>query len=636
MKDAAASESVPVDTSKLKPRQRHHYTVPSLSVRNLLVPENEDCDSLSGGRRTSTLRTVAESGDIVLFRTKGWGTKVQRYFTLSEYDHVAIVLRAMEDDSAAVQWSVSKTVTRVSPSGVYVLEALQGRGVLCSPWEDFYEKGWAVNYHDSIVLRKLIGPRNAAFQNALWDFAKQHVGNPYYLSLSKLLSHAPGRRMSKHGSSGLLGKLALYGQEVLSLTSRTTAEPLEEAPESSKLVRRRSSSILRFPPTHQRNSNDSFNRNGKPEQSSDDILYLQDFDRAPSTLSHTRAYGLSKATSAKKGSSELHLTPRSNPFSLSSVSKLVPHSHTESVVSSISFSTISRRLSNSEQCSSRFTSSSHPSCSSGGSVTPRETDHNAVLHSATLYTNSSPAQIAAAILHQLQLPRSQSADFPSQFSRSTARDYGMNGWSRSGTATKVLKRFYESDLKPTDKRTWYNKQYSASNAKRPAVQKISIVMRRPSLWAATAANEKVTYTTRRGRRQRQRALVPFCTNSCSLTTSSAERITQSTTSLSTATDPNNAVTFNKNRPFFCSELVAEALKAAGVFRPDISGATFWPVCFTIPSKAVLPFQTGYTFADLYIPAEALALSQNPLPSTSSSSVANNYSLLHKIKSEWFN
>lgn len=43
--------------------------------------------------RQSEFRRLADTGDILLFKSKSLITKVQRALTMSEYDHVAMLLR---------------------------------------------------------------------------------------------------------------------------------------------------------------------------------------------------------------------------------------------------------------------------------------------------------------------------------------------------------------------------------------------------------------------------------------------------------------------------------------------------------------------------------------------------------------
>jgi hypothetical protein len=43
--------------------------------------------------KLSEFYEVAETGDIVFFRGKSLGGKVQRFFTRSEFDHVGLILR---------------------------------------------------------------------------------------------------------------------------------------------------------------------------------------------------------------------------------------------------------------------------------------------------------------------------------------------------------------------------------------------------------------------------------------------------------------------------------------------------------------------------------------------------------------
>ena len=83
---------------------------------------------------------MAETGDILLFQGKSKGSALQRFITWSKYDHVAVVLKCMDDK-------------------VLIFESTGENGVDILDWKLFIEKGWPHLYH-KIVYRKLRGERS--------------------------------------------------------------------------------------------------------------------------------------------------------------------------------------------------------------------------------------------------------------------------------------------------------------------------------------------------------------------------------------------------------------------------------------------------------------------------------------------
>eukprot|EP00923_Selenidium_pygospionis_P042483 GHVN01073469.1.p2 GENE.GHVN01073469.1~~GHVN01073469.1.p2 ORF type:complete len:575 (+),score=84.09 GHVN01073469.1:3205-4929(+) len=110
---------------------------------------------------------IADTGDILLFRTRRTVSKIQRLLTRGAYDHVAMILRKK---NGAIQ----------------ILEAMGDTGVALQSWSMFVERGWFLAY-ERVVLRRVHFPRSRTKLKALAAFCKESVGKPYRLSVSKLL-----------------------------------------------------------------------------------------------------------------------------------------------------------------------------------------------------------------------------------------------------------------------------------------------------------------------------------------------------------------------------------------------------------------------------------------------------------------
>jgi len=85
---------------------------------------------------------VADTGDLLLFKSTAVGSQLQRAFTRSEYDHVAIILH-------------------FSSGRLMVLESMRDSGVNMVEWASFVEKDW-FKYYDRIVHRRLFCKRDSS------------------------------------------------------------------------------------------------------------------------------------------------------------------------------------------------------------------------------------------------------------------------------------------------------------------------------------------------------------------------------------------------------------------------------------------------------------------------------------------
>ena len=78
---------------------------------------------------------IADTGDILLFKSKTLATKVQRAVTRSDYDHVAMILRYAD-------------------GSLVLLESTGNTGVALLDWDVFLKNKWHGLY-SKLVYRKL-------------------------------------------------------------------------------------------------------------------------------------------------------------------------------------------------------------------------------------------------------------------------------------------------------------------------------------------------------------------------------------------------------------------------------------------------------------------------------------------------
>lgn len=108
-----------------------------------------------------------DTGDILLFRSHAFMSKMQRVVTGSQYDHVGLLLR-------------------YSSGKIVVFESLNETGVGIVDWQKFKALKWH-HLYDKIVYRKLQFPRDESFLELLDDFVRQTVGKKFNMNPLKLL-----------------------------------------------------------------------------------------------------------------------------------------------------------------------------------------------------------------------------------------------------------------------------------------------------------------------------------------------------------------------------------------------------------------------------------------------------------------
>eukprot|EP01016_Furgasonia_blochmanni_P036017 TRINITY_DN4054_c0_g2_i16.p1 TRINITY_DN4054_c0_g2~~TRINITY_DN4054_c0_g2_i16.p1 ORF type:complete len:261 (+),score=4.39 TRINITY_DN4054_c0_g2_i16:142-924(+) len=112
-------------------------------------------------------REKVMTGDLLLFRSKNFTSKIQRSFCGSDYDHVGILLRFADDQ-------------------IVVLESTAGDGVDICLWEMFTEKKWHLLF-EKLVYRPLICERPSNTIATMERFIKEALGKKYSISPKKLL-----------------------------------------------------------------------------------------------------------------------------------------------------------------------------------------------------------------------------------------------------------------------------------------------------------------------------------------------------------------------------------------------------------------------------------------------------------------
>ena len=114
-----------------------------------------------------------KSGDILLFKSKAIGAKLQRGITLSSFDHVALLLK-------------------YENNMVGVLESTSQFGVKTVFWSDFIDFNWHLDYK-MLVYRKLEYDRPSNFSSQLQAFINKVEGKKYSLNPSKIFKNkTPG------------------------------------------------------------------------------------------------------------------------------------------------------------------------------------------------------------------------------------------------------------------------------------------------------------------------------------------------------------------------------------------------------------------------------------------------------------
>jgi hypothetical protein len=116
----------------------------------------------------SEFKATACTGDILLFRGNDVVSKIQRFVTVSQYDHVAFILK-------------------YSSGKLALLEATSADGVSILPWDEFKFYRFEQLY-ERLIYRKLDFDRSQTALKALEMFILKVQGKKYRISAGKLLA----------------------------------------------------------------------------------------------------------------------------------------------------------------------------------------------------------------------------------------------------------------------------------------------------------------------------------------------------------------------------------------------------------------------------------------------------------------
>lgn len=110
---------------------------------------------------------VAETGDILLFRSRGAAPAVIRAVTAGHYDHVGLLLR-------------------FGPNNLLVLESTGREGVGVVTWKEFMEQEWHLLYPE-MALRRLRFERSEERLDNIREWVLEVSGKPYRITPKKLM-----------------------------------------------------------------------------------------------------------------------------------------------------------------------------------------------------------------------------------------------------------------------------------------------------------------------------------------------------------------------------------------------------------------------------------------------------------------
>ena len=113
------------------------------------------------------LRRHANTGDVLLFRSKGVLAKMQRGITRGVFDHIAMIMC-------------------FASGKVILLEATEKDGVACLEWDYFIKMNWHLMY-SQLVYRSLETMRSEAMIRNLEKFVKKVDGKKFGINPKKLI-----------------------------------------------------------------------------------------------------------------------------------------------------------------------------------------------------------------------------------------------------------------------------------------------------------------------------------------------------------------------------------------------------------------------------------------------------------------
>ncbi|CAD8080464.1 unnamed protein product [Paramecium primaurelia] len=134
---------------------------------------------------------IVESGDLLLFETNNTGAKLQRVFTNTKYDHVAIAIK-------------------MANKYLFVFDANADTGVTFMEWSQFIEIN---DLYEKLAIRKLMNVDRIEIEKKMIEFLQQVHGKKYEVTFSKLFrqkSLSPSKSNESFFCSELVAKAFKY------------------------------------------------------------------------------------------------------------------------------------------------------------------------------------------------------------------------------------------------------------------------------------------------------------------------------------------------------------------------------------------------------------------------------------------
>lgn len=131
-------------------------------IKTMLKPLYDSKDTIS----EKQFIQAAQTGDILLFYTKNTGAQLQRFFTNSDFDHVAMVVKFRKNE-------------------LMIFESNQMYGVSIYDWKQYIQY---FDLYQKITIRKLQYIKKADVQRELLNFVKKNLGKNYEINFSKLVA----------------------------------------------------------------------------------------------------------------------------------------------------------------------------------------------------------------------------------------------------------------------------------------------------------------------------------------------------------------------------------------------------------------------------------------------------------------
>ena len=128
--------------------------------------------------------TLIDTGDMIFFRSRTFGGKVQRLMTNSAFDHVGLALKYRKPNDNS---KVKLFVLEATGINVRLIILTNCQGVDIFSWDTFVEHGYHLMYEE-VALRHLYQVnghfelRSEIWLKRLEEFIKTHKGKKYRLN----------------------------------------------------------------------------------------------------------------------------------------------------------------------------------------------------------------------------------------------------------------------------------------------------------------------------------------------------------------------------------------------------------------------------------------------------------------------